>query len=103
MNKTEDKDRAEEMAEERNAADGKPRKLSVEVTELPKVRRNNDGAVTSVIIQGKAMFKGNVTLHLQGDVASAYWSVTPGMKLVALAVETGDMEYEAVELNVVAA
>lgn len=92
----------EEHNEERKAADGKPRRLAVEVTALPKVNRGRDGGVTSAVIPGKARFKGEVTLHLRGEVAAAYWSVTPGMKLSVSGVETEDRAYEVVALDVLA-
>lgn len=92
----------DEMVEERKAADGKPRKLTVEVTELPKVQRTR-GLVTSVVVKGKARFKGDITLRMRGDVASAYWSVTPGMQLVVLAIETGDKTYDAEHVDLLPA
>lgn len=92
-----------EREEERNAADGKPRQLAVEVTELPKVHRNHEGQATSVVVHGKARFKGDVTLRLRGDIASAYWSVTPGMKLSVSAVERDDKDYEVISLDIMSA
>lgn len=89
------KEKEAEREQEKAVADGKPRHLTVEVTEHPKVRRNAEGEVTSATVIGKARFKGEVTLKFRGDVASAYWSVTPGMNLAVIAVEKDDKVYEA--------
>jgi hypothetical protein len=90
-----------ELKEERRAAEGQARKLNVEVTELPKVNRNQNGAVTSVLVKAKAPFKGEVTLRMRGDVASAFWSVTPGMKLSARVFERDDKDYEVDTIDIV--
>lgn len=100
--KVEDEIKEVEFTEERRAAEGKSRKINVEVTEIPKVNRGSSGNVTSVIVRGKAPFKGDVTLRLKGDVASAYWSVTPGMKLSARVFERDDKDYDVDTMDVVA-
>ena len=92
--------KTEELSEERKAADGQPRKLTALISAMPKIRKNQSGQVTSVIVEGKVKFKGTVTLHMRGDVASAYWSVTPGMSIVALAIERPDGEYDVEHMDV---
>lgn len=93
-------DRIEEMEEERNSADGKPRKLNIRIEGFPTIRRNQHGDVTSASVVGTAKFKGRVLLHLSGDIASAYWSVTPGMDIVALAIERSDGEYDIEHMDI---
>lgn len=92
---------ADEKSEERKAADGKARKLNAEISDLPTLRRNQAGQVTTAVFKAKAPFKGDVTLRLHHEVASAYWSLTPGMKITAMVVETGDKEYEVERLDIV--
>lgn len=98
---TEEDSKESEMAEERRAAEGKSRKLNVTVSELPTVRRNQKGEATSAVVKGKAQFKGDVVLHLKGDIASAYWSVTPGMVIAARVFERDDNEYDVDDMDIV--
>lgn len=81
---------------------GKPERITLDVTELPVVRRVS-GEVRSVEVTGKALFKGVVMVTLKGDIASAYWSVTPGMRLVITAVSVGKGEYEAESVDILPA
>lgn len=81
----------------------KARRFTVEITEMPIVRESGDGRVVNFSVAAKAAFKGDITLKAKGDVASAYWSVTPGMKLSVLATETGDREYTAEQIDLLAA
>jgi hypothetical protein len=95
-------ERKDELTEERKAADGKPRKLTVVVSDVPTIVRDANGRATHVVVVGKARFKGDITLHLRGDVAAAYWSITPGMQLVVLAIEDDDRVYEAEHVDILA-
>lgn len=76
-------------------------RLTVEVTELPQINRGAEDQVTSFSVKGKAKFKGDITVKARGDVASAYWSVAPGMKLVIMAAETGEKTYTAQSIEIV--
>lgn len=79
----------------------KSRRFTVEVTDLPTIRQSGDGRITSFTVPGKAAFKGEITLKGKGDVASAFWSVTPGMRLSVVASETGEKEYTLDEVEVI--
>ena len=80
---------------------GKAQRFTAEVTEVPSLRHRPDGSVSSFSVPAKVRFKGDVTLRAKGDVAAAYWSVTPGMRLTVVAEETGDKEYTAESIDLV--
>lgn len=84
-------------------AEGQVKRLKGEVVGRATVNRNREEQVTSVSFDFKAAFVGTVKMKARGEVASAYWSVTPGMKLYVTAVETGKGEYEASAIEVVPA
>lgn len=84
--------------------EGVVKRMRGEVTGKPIVRRGADDAVTSVPIPFKAAFVGTVVVDARGDLARAYWSVTPGMKLSIEATETGKGRFtaSAIELTTAA-
>lgn len=71
-----------------------PVKISGTVASNPVVRRGQDGDVTSISFEIKAPFKGTLEMRARGDVAAAYWSVTPGMSVRVEAVEVSDKTYQ---------
>jgi hypothetical protein len=75
--------------------EGQVTRIKGNVVALPVVHRNVDGVVTSIAFKVKTSSKGEVTIKAKGAIASAYWSLTPGMLVSATAVETGDKEYTA--------
>ena len=80
----------------------KARRFKLEVTENPTINRGAEDQVTSISFKAKAAFKGEITVKARGDVAAAFWSVTPGMSLSVLAAETGDKTYMAENIEVIA-
>ena len=78
----------------------KQQRMQLEVTENPTVHRGAADQITSIVIKGKARFKGEVTVKARGDLATAYWSVTPGMKLSIVASEAEEKTYVAQEIEV---
>jgi hypothetical protein len=80
---------------------GKLEHFNAEVTGLPEVKRDSHGVAKTAVIPAKARFKGAIVVTIKGDVASAYWSVTPGMTIRVGAVSMGKNEYDAETLEVV--
>lgn len=92
----------EEKAETSSEPERKTVRLQAEVTSMPKVNRGTAGNVTSATFEAKVRFKGTVTIQMRGSVASAYWSVTPGMTVLMSASETGDKVYLAESIDIIA-
>lgn len=80
---------------------GKTQRIRGEVVSVPKVNRNEAGEATSISFEAKVQFKGLLTIKARGDVAAAYWSVTPGMRLAISGHDTADKEFTAASIDVV--
>jgi hypothetical protein len=91
----------EKETEDETKDESKTVRMQGEVSSMPVVTRDGEGNVTRASFDAKVRFKGTVKVNLRGSVASAYWSVTPGMLLLMSVEETGEKVYRAVALDII--